>query len=162
MAVQRIGRETQTGRAATPCLFSHPRTSVFVIAALFVFTTVASAASRNYAIVAPPFQKRCVLCHSGQAAPRGLRLDSYGALLLGGQRETVVIPGAPDSNELLRRIEGKSQPRMPFDGPPYLSHDEIRLISDWIAVGAPDDAGNRAPLPAGAAVRFRGAFASPV
>jgi hypothetical protein len=42
---------------------------------------------------------------------------------------------------------------MSFDGPPYLSDDEIRLIGDWIAAGAPDDAGSWAPVPAGAGVR---------
>ena len=46
---------------------------------------------------------------------------------------------------------------MPFDGPPYLSEDEMRLIERWIAQGARDAEGRRSPVPAGARVRFRGA-----
>ena len=45
---------------------------------------------------------------------------------------------------------------MPFDGPPYLRDDEIRLIEQWIAQGARDAEGRSAPIPTGARVRFRG------
>ena len=43
-----------------------------------------------------------------------------------------------------------------MDGPPFLDAQEIRLIADWIAQGAPDDAGTRAPVPVGAEIRFEG------
>jgi hypothetical protein len=121
---------------------------IFLVLLLPVWALVASP---DYAAVAPIFAARCVVCYKDGQAPRGLRLDSYGGLLRGNQRGPVVAPGAPDSSELVRRIEGKSQPRMPFDGPPYLSDDEIRLIGAWIAAGTPDDAGSRAPAPAGRA-----------
>ncbi len=39
---------------------------------------------------------------------------------------------------------------MPFDGPPYLDKDEIRLIEDWIAQGARNANGVKSPIPAGA------------
>jgi hypothetical protein len=45
---------------------------------------------------------------------------------------------------------------MPFDGPPYLSDDDIRLIEDWVAHGARDANGKVAPNPAGATVRLHG------
>ena len=37
-----------------------------------------------------------------------------------------MVPGKPEASELVRRIRGQAHPRMPFDGPPYLSDDEIR------------------------------------
>ena len=37
-----------------------------------------------------------------------------------------------------------------------LSEGEIRLIRQWIEQGAPDSAGNKAPMPIGGEVRFRG------
>jgi hypothetical protein len=46
---------------------------------------------------------------------------------------------------------------MPFDGPPWLADEEMRLIEQWIAQGARDSEGRAAPVPAGARVRFRGA-----
>jgi mono/diheme cytochrome c family protein len=103
--------------------------------------------------------KRCLKCHmdNGQMgpAPEGLRLGSLVQVLAGGER-VVVIPGRPGASELFRRVAGKARPRMPFDGPPYLSDEDIRLIGDWIAAGAPDDDGARAPVPVGARVRLRG------
>ena len=45
---------------------------------------------------------------------------------------------------------------MPFDGPPYLDDNEIRLIEDWIAQGARDSEGASSPVPVGARVRLHG------
>lgn len=110
--------------------------------------------------VAPILLKRCVKCHTDDGLmpggpPEGLRLKTRELVLAGGDR-VVVIPGNPGASEIVRRIRGQSRPRMPLDGPPFLSDEEIRLIVDWIAQGAPDDAGNRAPVPVGARVRFEG------
>ena len=109
--------------------------------------------------VAPIFLKRCVKCHTDQGLrggpPEGLRLKSRDMVLAGGER-MVVIPGNAGASELVRRIRGQSRPRMPLDGPPFLDEDEIRVIGDWTARGAPDDEGNRAPVPVGARIRFEG------
>ena len=45
---------------------------------------------------------------------------------------------------------------MPSEGPPWLPEEDIRLIRDWIAQGAPDAGGMRAPIPVGARIRLRG------
>jgi cytochrome c5 len=91
----------------------------------------------TFAHVGPILMRRCVMCHSDAAAappPEGLRLDSYQNVLGGGER-VVLLPGRPDHSELVRRIEGTAQPRMPFNGPPWLSDQEIRLIRQWVAEG---------------------------
>lgn len=88
-------------------------------------------------------------------APEGFRLTSYEATTSAAVRVRV-IPGNPDASELVRRIRGHSLPRMPFDGPPFLSKDEIALIVEWIAGGARDAAGQAAPMPTGAKVRLHG------
>lgn len=110
--------------------------------------------------VAPILLKRCVKCHTDKGLmpggpPEGLRLKTLELLLAGGAR-MVVIPGNPGASELVRRIRGLSRPRMPLDGPPYLSDGEIRVITDWVDQGARDDSGNTAPVPVGAPVRFEG------
>jgi mono/diheme cytochrome c family protein len=113
----------------------------------------------RFADVEPVLTQRCIKCHSDAsvlgAPPEGLRLASRDAVLAGGDR-MVVVPGNPGASELVRRIRGQSLPRMPFDGPPFLDDDEIRLIVDWIAQGAPDDDGTAAPVPAGARLRLEG------
>jgi mono/diheme cytochrome c family protein len=112
-----------------------------------------------WADIEPILNKRCVKCHSDNsklgAPPEGLRLSGLPEVLAGGDR-LVVLPGNPEMSELWRRVAGVASPRMPFDGPPWLPEEDIRLIRDWIAQGAPDASGNPAPVPAGAQVRLRG------
>ena len=113
----------------------------------------------TYAQVAPIFATRCAKCHTEQGqmgpAPEGFRLTSYAETLASGERARVV-PGHPAASELARRIRGQARPRMPFDGPPYLTEDEIGLIEDWIAQGARNSEGTPAPVPRGARVRLHG------
>jgi hypothetical protein len=89
------------------------------------------------------------------APPEGLVLTSYDAVIGGGER-MVVVPGVPAASELLRRVEGWSLPRMPFDGPPFLDPGQIDSIRTWIEQGAPDAEGREAVIPAGAEVRLGG------
>lgn len=114
----------------------------------------------TYADVAPIIAQRCAKCHTESGglmgfAPEGYILTSYESTLSAGDRVRVV-PGQPDASMLVRRIRGQSFPRMPFDGPPYLSAEEIRVIEDWIAQGARDSQGQEAAVPVGAKVRLEG------
>jgi mono/diheme cytochrome c family protein len=113
----------------------------------------------DYADVAPILAQRCAMCHTDNGLmgppPEGYRLTSYDAALSTADRVRIV-PGQPDASELVRRIRGQSLPRMPFDGPPYLSSEEIRVIEDWIAQGAPNAQGQAAAVPVGAKVRLEG------
>lgn len=117
----------------------------------------------TYQHVAPIFAKRCVKCHADKGlmgpAPEDYRLTAYEATVSAVDRARV-IPGKPDASELIRRIRGQAQPRMPFDGPPYLNNEEVRLIEDWVTQGARDAAGNVASVPVGAAVRLHGTLES--
>jgi len=138
-------------------------------------TTAAAAASApraraasepvTYADVQPILGARCAKCHAAQgrmgAAPEGYLLNNYENTLAHGERARVV-PGHPAASELVRRIRGQSTPRMPFDGPPFLSQSEIALLERWIAQGARDAQGRPAPVPAGARVRLRGTLVGPV
>lgn len=134
--------------------------------------TAAAAAARasartgsdpTWADVAPIFSTRCTKCHAQNglmgAAPEGYLLTSYQDALSSADRARIV-PGNPDASELMRRIRGQARPRMPFDGPPFLTGEEIRLISDWIAAGARDSEGNMAPAATGAEVRLHGRLES--
>ncbi len=112
-----------------------------------------------FADVAPIFLQRCAKCHSRNSifgvAPEGLLLESYETVLAGGER-LAVLPGNPEMSEIWRRLVGLGQPRMPFDGPPWLDAADIALVYDWIAQGAADDSGIRASIPFGRTVRLRG------
>jgi hypothetical protein len=86
--------------------------------------------------IAPIFEGRCVSCHSGTRPPDGLHLDSYQGVIAGSRIGKVLIPGKPQQSEIVKRIRGISKPRMPKNGPPWLSDSEISLIEKWIADGA--------------------------
>jgi mono/diheme cytochrome c family protein len=91
--------------------------------------------SATYADVAPIFKQHCVFCHSGPTPAAELRLDTLDAVLKGGTRGPVAKAGAPAESELVRRIKGISQPRMPMTGPPFLSDNDVATIERWVAGG---------------------------
>ena len=113
------------------------RRSTFVLVCLFATAAWVDAADVTYTDIEPLLQQRCSMCHSGAAAPRGLRLDSLDAIKTGSERGAVVTPGDPQNSELIRRLNGTSVPRMPMTGPPFLADAEIELFEQWIAAGIP-------------------------
>ena len=109
--------------------------------------------------VAPIIVGRCAKCHVNGGlmgpAPEGYQLISHADALSATDRVRVV-PGNPAASELIRRVKGQSQPRMPFDGPPWLSAEEIDLLERWVAAGARDANGQPQAVPVGARVRLHG------
>ena len=105
------------------------------------------------------FNKHCIKCHMENGkmgtAPEGFILTSYNDIFRGDERIRIV-PCNPSASELLRRIKGKSLPQMPFDGPPYLNSEEIKLVEAWIMQGAKDENGNEAPSITGRKIRLQG------
>ena len=126
------------------------------LAFLLVFLLTAPALAQetgeapSFGEVAEILNTRCVMCHSGPAAPLGLQLDSLENLKIGSVDGPVAVPGDPEGSEIVRRIRGASLPRMPLTGPPFLDEQEIALIEAWIAGGMIEGSGD-ASEPAAAA-----------
>jgi hypothetical protein len=64
-------------------------------------------------------------------------VGSVAGLLAGGLHGPAIIPGKPDSSNIVRKIS----PNPPFgvrmpEGGPYLDAAAIQTIKDWIAQGA--------------------------
>lgn len=89
---------------------------------------------------------KCNNCHTGNgsgANQSGLQLGTYAELRTGGGRSgtAIVVDGDPCASILVQKIE-TSPPfgrRMPYNGPPYLSAQDIALVRDWISEGARDN-----------------------
>ena len=80
---------------------------------------------------------RCVECHGEDAQEGGLRLDSRGSVLRGGEYGPVATAGNGTEGELLDRIRTTdADERMPPSGEP-LTADEIASLSAWLADGLP-------------------------
>jgi hypothetical protein len=85
--------------------------------------------------IQPILDRECIVCHGGQS---GLYLENYDYLMAGSTNGQVVIPGNPSTSELVKRIQGLSQPTMPLGSAP-LDPSEIELMITWIAEGSPNN-----------------------
>lgn len=87
--------------------------------------------------IAPIFAKRCVACHNARTAKGRLNLETYAALMKGGESGASVDPGDGALSTLTLMLEDGS---MPKDADP-LAPEEIALVAKWIDTGATLDAG---------------------
>lgn len=97
------------------------------------------------------FTPNCVKagCHDRATASNGLVLEegeSYGLLVnrpaLGNSALDRVEPGDPERSYLIKKLRGDPDitgDRMPLDGPPFLSQEQLDGIAGWIRAGAPND-----------------------
>ena len=115
---------------------------LLLLAGLTALTPLSNAqegkagAAPTYSDVSTIFQTRCITCHAGSRPAAGLHLDTYANVMKGISEGPVVLPGNPAQSELVKRIKGISKPRMPKNGPPWLTADQISLIEKWISAGA--------------------------
>jgi hypothetical protein len=88
-------------------------------------------------------------CHASSSAEAGLVLEAgqaYGNLVgrSSSQRSDLarVQPGDPERSYLILKLRGDPSItglRMPQDGPPYLTSEQIEGIAAWIRAGAPNN-----------------------
>jgi dipeptidyl aminopeptidase/acylaminoacyl peptidase len=92
-----------------------------------------------YADVQAIFSENCEHCHNEDKAKGGLLMESYDALVAGGDHGSAVIPRDSSASRLVQMIEGKRKPRMPYKED-ALSAAQIDVIRRWIDQGAPPPA----------------------
>jgi len=87
----------------------------------------------------------CNWCHSPSASKPvgitfgGLDLSDFDSLMDGGFNSagSIVVNGAPCDSVLYLKLTAAppSGARMPKNGPPHFTSDELLLVHDWIAEG---------------------------
>ncbi len=84
--------------------------------------------------VRPLLAEHCWKCHGEEASKGGLRLDSLGSILQGGESGEAVIPGKVDDSLLIQAVRYES-----YEMPPKkkLSDDQIAILEAWVKMGAP-------------------------
>ena len=85
--------------------------------------------------VLPIFEQRCVKCHGGEKTEEGLVLTNHADTLAGGWNGSVIEPGNVAETYLIEQIETGEMPK----NEPRLLPAEIRIITEWVAAGAPDN-----------------------
>jgi hypothetical protein len=93
----------------------------------------------------------CVACHTdeGRTPASNLNLKTgvsianlVNAASVGKTGAVRVIPGNPSGSYLIQKLEGAPDIvglRMPRNGPPFLTTEQIALIRQWIQNGAPNN-----------------------
>ncbi len=104
-----------------------------------IHSVCAQHAQMSYAEdVVPILKGYCMSCHQpgGECyAASGLDLTNYDGLMKGTKFGPMVIPGKPDSSNIIVLIDGKAQLRMPF-GHKALPSCLRDTIYSWIFQGA--------------------------
>src|ERR1700730_4261194 len=83
--------------------------------------------------ILPIFEARCAKCHSGASPQAGLDIRTPTGLLSGGNTGPAIVSGSAEKSLLYQRVRTG---QMPLGGPP-LSGAELKLIRNWIELGAP-------------------------
>ena len=112
---------------------------IFVLAS-FVFFAACMLTSKKVDYnteVKPIFNKSCITCHGGVKRQGGFSLlFRTDALAKNKSGKPAIIPGNPDSSELIKRLTLKDpEERMPYKHP-SLSQKEITTLKNWIKEGA--------------------------
>lgn len=89
-------------------------------------------------VVRPVLQANCIGCHGPEKTKGGLRLDSFDAILKGGENGSAIVPGSASESLLLKRVllPIASEDHMPPEGKPQPSADDIALLQWWVGAGA--------------------------
>ncbi len=82
--------------------------------------------------VLPIFERNCLVCHGAKIQRGRLDLRNQEAILRGGSRGAVVIPGNAEKSLLYQFITHKQEPGMPM-GMDKLSDADIAVIAAWIS-----------------------------
>jgi hypothetical protein len=86
------------------------------------------------------FEDHCLDCHNPGKLKGDLRLDTYAGVMAGGKSGPVVVPGDPESSELMKRLHLPldDKQHMPPKGKTPLSDDDTAVLAWWIEAGAPN------------------------
>ena len=89
-------------------------------------------------LIQPVLKKYCIQCHGPQKSKADLRLDSYAAMLKGGEHGAALKPGDAEHSLFLQAMlkPMESDEHMPPDGKPQPTAAEIALLKWWVESGA--------------------------
>jgi uncharacterized protein DUF1553/uncharacterized protein DUF1549/cytochrome c len=85
--------------------------------------------------VRPILAANCQTCHNAKTKVSGLDLSSSEGFARGGEGGPVFDRARPDESRLIRVIGYGEELKMPPSG--RLQDEEIRILTDWIRMGAP-------------------------
>ena len=112
------------------------------LASLRLCSTVAAGANPpDFSSVEPIFNKYCLDCHATQDPEGNLVMDTFEALMKGGESGPAISPGKSAESLLIRMVQGSVEKDgkkliMPPGKKKKLGPSEIAALRDWIDGGA--------------------------
>ena len=93
-------------------------------------------------VIQPILTDKCISCHGGKKKKGGLRMDSYEALIEGGEETDCLILGDLEGSGMISylHLPLDDDRRMPPEDKPQLTEDEIVLLEWWVKSGASETA----------------------
>jgi mono/diheme cytochrome c family protein len=85
--------------------------------------------------VMPIFSASCNTCHGGDQTKAGLDMTTYASLMAGSMQGAVIFPGSPSQSVLVQQVVDGEMPKRGDK----LTAEQIQVISDWVAAGAPNN-----------------------
>jgi mono/diheme cytochrome c family protein len=85
--------------------------------------------------VLPIFEEKCRVCHGSMG---GWDASSYQSVMTSGDHAPVVIPGDDNGSLLAKKLLGTQEEGSGMPPKGKLPDDEIQVILNWIAAGAPE------------------------
>ncbi len=79
-------------------------------------------------------QEQCYACHRYDSAGGGIKVLNHDLLVF---KRKVVVPGRPEESELYRLLTSQAEPVMPPRGQARMSPQDLDVVRQWIAEGAP-------------------------
>lgn len=92
--------------------------------------------------IKPIFRAKCFACHNTDKKASGLDLTNYTGLMQGGAAGESISPGDAEGSYLYMLVTHDSEPFMPPKSD-KMPDKELALIKEWIAGGAPENAGSK-------------------
>lgn len=86
--------------------------------------------------VRPILVQSCQECHAEKKHKGDLRLDNLPYILHGGSSGPAIVPHKPDASLLIKAVS-YADPDMQMPPDDKLPEDQIAILKQWIAIGAP-------------------------
>ncbi len=99
-----------------------------------------AAVAATYQAIQPILAETCGECHGPDDPTRGLNVTEYATLMAGGRSGPAVTPGDVQGSLIIEVLEEGHFAR--------LTDEQMALLREWIASGAPETEAGAAPAPA--------------
>ena len=115
------------------------------IALLLNFAGLTGASDVDFEKANTVLTKYCAGCHNSDEANGDFSLESFDAILKGGESGNSLTPGSAASSRLVQMMLSRLEPKMPPEDEAQPTQDEIQIVMDWIDAGANGPNGPNGP-----------------